>query len=552
MVVVIPSRLPGLSGSAKGGGMRSKRRLLFLTTFILLIGTGCGRQQLPDETETIVSQRGASVGETPALLDGATVKQQITVLAQDSAGTLDPYLMVGTGLEKSIAAHIWDTLVWRSDDFDLEPGLAESWRLMNDLTWEIALRHDINFHNGEPFNAQSVKFSLERTVQLEDSVETFASDVALQSVEVIDDYTVRIHTAEPAVSMIYELSTVEMLPPAYYAKTALEELSFSPIGSGPYQVASWDPDGRVVLEANTDYWRGAPAIETLVFQAESDVNQRLTRLAEASADIVIDLAPDNAEAANTEGTKLVTVESTRRLFVGLRAEEDTPLADRRVRQAMNYALDVQALIAEFHAGYGQRYGSWVNPPYANPELGPWPYDPDKAKDLLTQAGYSEGFEVAMDTPVGRYYRDQEIAEAIAAQLERVGIRVTVQPQEWSTYASERLIPKKTAPLFLLSLMSRGDGLEDARNLAFDFPFNPTLWYNDEFEQLIGKAGNTFNQTLHLSLLRQAQAVAYEEAPWIWLWRPFHFYGVSQDLNWWQPRADGLIYLYIPAPKATTD
>jgi peptide/nickel transport system substrate-binding protein len=248
----------------------------------------------------------------------------------------------------------------------------------------------------------------------------------------------------------------------------------------------------------------------------------------------------------------MAIESTRRLFVGLRSQEDAPVADARVRQALNYALNTQSLITEFHAGYGQRYGSWVGSPNADPGLTPWPYDIDKAQDLLAQAGYPEGFEIDMDTPVGRYYRDQEIAEAIATQLAEIGIKVNVHPREWSTYVRERLIPKETASLFLLSLMSRGNDLEDTRNLAYSFPFNPTLWYNEEFEQLLSEAEQTFNQSLRLDLLRQAQAIAYEEAPWIWLWRPFLFYGVSQDLDWWQPRADGLIYLYTSAPEQTEE
>jgi peptide/nickel transport system substrate-binding protein len=354
------------------------------------------------------------------------------------------------------------------------------------------------------------------------------------------------------VSMIYEISTVEMLPPIYYTETALEDLTRNPVGSGPYRLDSWDLGGRVVLEANADYWQGTPTIRTLIFQAEPDVDKRLTRLADGDADLITDLPPSEAKAANTRYTQLAAIESTRRLFVGLRSQEGTPMANKRVRQALNYAVDVQALITEFHAGYGQRYGSWVNPPNADPNLAPWPYDPDKAQDLLAQAGYADGFEIAMDTPAGRYYQDQEIAEAIAAQLEKIDVKVTVNPQEWSTYTRKQLIPKETAPMFLLGLMSRGNGLEDTRNLAYSFPFNPTLWYNEEFENLVGEAEETFNQTLRLNLLRRAQAVAYEEAPWIWLWRPYLFYGVGEDLEWWHPRADGLIYLYTPATPTTTE
>jgi peptide/nickel transport system substrate-binding protein len=521
--------------------------LVLLLTLAVAIG-GCSNTK-----ETAPRPLDAVAGtEQIAAAPQAYGVDRVVVLAESALTTLDPYFMVSIHPDDSVAAHLWDTLVWLNDDLELEARLAESWRLVNDLTWELKLRRGVSFHNGEPFNAQAVRFSLERTRQLGNSLETFASDVALQSVEVIDDYTVHIHTAKPVVSMAYELSTVEMLPPVYYAQTGLEDLARNPVGSGPYQLVGWDSDGRLVLEANAGYWQGGGAIHTLVFETERDADKRLARLVDGDARLITDLPPDQAEAANTAHTRMVAIESTRRLFVGLRSQDGTPLADRRFRQALNYAVDAQALITEFHAGYGQRYGSWVNPFHADSDLAPWPYDPEKAQDLLAQAGYPEGFEVTMDTPAGRYYRDQEIAEAIATQLAEVGIKVTVQPWEWSVYVRERLVPKETASLFLLSLTSRGNALEDTRNLAYDFPFNPTLWYNEEFEQLLGRAEQAFNQTVRLNILGQAQAIAYDEAPWIWLWRPFLFYGVSPDLDWWKPRADGLIYLYAPVRGTTTE
>jgi peptide/nickel transport system substrate-binding protein len=524
--------------------MRSRDCLLVLLVILAPMVGGCGRgvnEVTPRPTDAaVITEQATSVPEADDL-------SQVVVLTASEPTTLDPYFVTSIHPEESVVAHIWDTLTWVNDDLELEPQLAESWRLVDDLTWELKLRHGVTFHNDELFNAQAVKFSLERTRELEGSLETFASDVELQSVEIVDDYTVYIHTAEPAVSMIYELSTVEMLPPVYYSQAAPEDLARNPVGTGPYRLTEWSPDGSITLEANAEYWKGVPAVPVLVFQAERDVDQRLARLTSGDADLVTDLPPDQADAANTDRTYLKVVEGTRRLFVGLRFQEGTPVADKRFRQALNYAVNVPALVSEFHAGYGQRYGSWVNPPNADPDLTPWPYDPDKARDLLAQVDYPEGLEIVMDVPKGRYYRDQEIAEAIAAQLSEVGIEVSVHAYDWSTYVHERLVPKETSPLFLLSLMSRGNGLEDTQNLAYDFPFNPTLWYNEEFEELFGQAKETFNQTLRLNLLHQAQAVAYEEAPWIWLWRPFLFYGVSQDLDWWQPRADGLIYLYISTP-----
>jgi peptide/nickel transport system substrate-binding protein len=522
--------------------MRARYSVLVLLSALVLVTGGC-REGSPPNT-VVPTEQATPTSETYSI-------DQIIVLTASSPTTLDPYRMVSVYPEDSIAAHLWDTLVWLNDDLELEPRLAESWWLVNNSTWELELRLGVTFHNGEPFNAQAVKFSLERTRQSSTSLETFASDVALQSVEIIDDYTVRIHTTEPAVSMMYELSTVEILPPIYYAQATLEDLSHNPVGSGPYQLVSWDA-GSIVLEANVDYWQAVSDVHTLVFRTEHDADDRLAQLNDGDVDLITDLSPDQTEMINAEYTRLASVESTRRLFVGLRCQDGTLLADKRFRQALNYAVDVQTLVTEFHAGYGQRYGSWVNPPHDNPELLPWPYDPDQARGLLAQVDYTDDVELVLDTPMGRYYRDQEIAEAIAAQLAEVGVKVTVRPQEWSVYVREQLVPQETAPLFLLSLASRGNGLEDVRNLAYDFPFNPTLWYNEEFERVLGRAEGIFDQTLRLDLLRQAQTIAYNEAPWIWLWRPYLFYGLSNDLNWWQPRADGLVYLYISTLDTTTE
>ena len=519
--------------------MRARHCFLKVLLALFLAVAGCRQAREPTIRPAVTTATTEQMTPTPQVrrID------QVVVLTANDLTTLDPYLMVSITPDDSVAAHLWDTLVWVNDDLELEPRLAESWRLLNNFTWELKLRQDVTFHNGEPFDAQAVKFSLERTAMLPNSLETFASDVAWEDVDIITDYIVHIRTAGRAVSMMYELSTVEILPPSYYAQVPLDDLAHSPVGSGPYRLTSWEPGDRVVLEANTDYWQGPPAIQTLVFQTEPDLEERLARAGTDGAYLIADIPPDRAQSVNSERAQLMAVESTRRLFVGLRAENNLPLADKRVRQALNYAVDVQGLIDEFHAGYGQRYGSWVNPPHADPSLSPWPYDPEKAKDLLVQAGYADGFEITMDTPVGRYHQDREIAEAIAAQLADIGVKVTVQPWDWPPYLRERLAPKETAPLFLASLISRGNGLEDTRNLAYDFPFNPTLWLNEDFENLLDRADQAFNETLRSNMLRQAQAIAYEDAPWIWLWRPYLFYGVSEDLNWWRPRADGLIYLY---------
>jgi len=200
---------------------------------------------------------------------------------------------------------------------------------------------------------------------------------------------------------------------------------------------------------------------------------------------------------------------------------------------------VETIGQTLFAGYATRYGSWVNPPNNNPDLKPYPYDPEKAKALLAEAGYPDGFDVVLNTPVGRYNKDKEAAEAIGAYLTEVGIRTEVVPMDWATYVQEMLIPRQNLQIGLIGLGSAANDLEDAQNLVKDWPLSITDWYNEEYEALYNEALSTLDDAKRQELLFKAQEIAYEECPWIWLWRQYDFYGVSKRLKW-TPRADEFI------------
>lgn len=466
-----------------------------------MLGACSNRVGTPETTiapsSTLEAPSGPIAIATP---EPATALQTVTVITHRALQTLEPYQLVGMHPDESVAYHLWDTLVWINDDFSLAPMLAESWTLVNDQTWRFDLRQGVTFHNNEPFNAEAVKFSLERSTSLPTSLETFYTDAHVEAIEVVDDYTVRIRTSEPVSNLPYLITSVEMLPPGYYSRTPADQLATQPVGTGPYRVQSWVPGQPLVLEANLDYWQGTPLISTLIFDSKDTPTARLEALLKGEANLVADLTPEQATEAETDATRFLPVESTKRLFIGIRSDPGTPLADVRVRQALNYAVNVDTLIKEYSGGFGQRYGSWVLPPGANPELTPWPYDLGQARMLLAEAGYSEGFNVVLDAPSGRYYNDLAIAEAVAEQLAQIGVQVTVQSYNWESYVTKRLAPQRTAPLFLLALASRGDPLTDTENLSFAFLFNPTQWLHADFEELLEKARGTFNEQRRLRLL----------------------------------------------------
>lgn len=504
-----------------------------------------GSDPVEGETRVEAEEEGAT---PPAQQDGPVV-----ILVAGRITTLDPYKMVRTHPDESVARHLWDTLTRLDDDLQVASHLAESWRLVNNFTWEFKLRQDIVFHNNEPVDAEAVRFSIERAQTMPGSLETFAADVVLEEVEVVDDHTVRLTTRQPVVNLPYHLAFLEILPPMYYSQTPPNRLAFAPVGSGPYQlVDEWTSGEPVVLDAAPAYWQGQAAVPRLEFETVPLANDRLTALRLNSADLVTDLPPIAAEEWNIPDSRLESIVSTRQMFVGINIQEDTPLADKRVRQALNYGVNVEQIIDNLLEGYGQPYGSWVYSPAESLDLEPWPYDPDLAQELLAEAGYSEGFTVTLRAPDGAYYHDAEISNAIAQQLEQIGVTVNVETESiWDIYVHDLLTGNIEGSLFLLALNSRGNTLEEIKNLSSAFEFNPTQWQNESFEETLDRAIVTFNEEARTALLNEAQIIAYEESPWIWLWKPYDFYGVNSNLDW-TPRPDGLVYLYRPATPEVGD
>jgi len=513
-------------------------RLILLACLLSGLLLGCrNKDQTPEPTPTLEVTPGTP---TPEPL------QEVIVLTADEIRTLEPYRMVSVRAEISLAGHIWDTLTFVNSDQELEPGLATDWRLINNFTWEFDLREDVFFHNGEPVNAEAVRFSIERAQSMPGSLETFGYDTQLEQIEVLDDYQFRLVTTSPVSNLVYLVSSIEILPPIYYSETDAEELSRAPVGSGPYRVAEWTPGSAVELTAVSTHWRGEPAWPKIIFDSEPDAQARLQALQDGAATLIADLPPTTADEWEIPDARLLTIESAKRLFVGIHIEPGSPLADVNVRQALNYGTDVAALTETWLKGYGQRYGSWVNPPGNNVQLEPWRYDPDQARELLALAGYPDGFVTTLHTPTGVYPHDVEIANAIADQWGELGITVRVEVHEWPEYVGT-LLSDSPPPLFLLGLNSRADPLQDTRNLSASFGFNPTGWESSSFEDRVRRAQSNFNNNARGRLLNEAQAIAYEAAPWVWLWRQVDFYGVVPALPW-TPRADGRIYLFEPPAR----
>jgi peptide/nickel transport system substrate-binding protein len=202
-----------------------------------------------------------------------------------------------------------------------------------------------------------------------------------------------------------------------------------------------------------------------------------------------------------------------------------------VRQALNYAINFDAINRALLAGKGERMRSIINPPYTPAEAKAYPYDVNKAKALLAEAGFPNGFSVVMDSPDGRYIKDKEMAQAIAQDLERVGIKVELRTLEWSLYAGDKLAKRDPDDLFFLGLGAPVDGQSDLFFVHKDYSLNSTYWKNDEWHAIFDEYRRTLDEKKREEMRVKMDAILHDDPPWIFVWKQVDFYGVNKKLTW---------------------
>ena len=459
---------------------------------------------------------------TPTPMPGP---EKVVILQSVDAVSLDPdQLQAQPG--RNIANHIFARLVRRDEEsLEIKPDLAESWELINDLTWQFKLRKGIVFHNGEPFTASAVKFSLERA----NAIPTWGmKQIALDKIEVLDDYTVNIVTKEPRANMLTFLLESLIMPPEYYGTTPEDKVATQPVGAGPYKFVEWVRDDHVTLEAFPEYWGGPAAIKTLVWRVVPEASSRIAELETGGADIIAKVPPDQAQQVKgIEGATVVRVPSGYRMQIGMRHDKG-PMQDKRVRQAINYGVNVDRIIEYLMEGNAIRMTSVLNPPYRNPDLKPYPYDPDKAKELLAEAGYPDGFKVVLMSPSGRYTNDLKVSQAVAADLAKIGIEADVQTFEWSVYI-DKMMENKLDDMWFIGMGAYYEGQLELNNYAGGF--EQFTWHNAEFKTLWDELTGTMDDAKRREILYKIQDLFLEDPPILMLYKGIDLYGVREGLEW---------------------
>jgi len=484
-------------------------------------------------------------------LSHAQVGATVVVDQGTDTESMDP-MFTQARFSDNVMLTMFETLVTRDSAMHYSPLLAESWRILNPTTWQFKLRPGVRFQDGEPFNAAAVKYTIDRLYAPAIKAPSFLKGfVQLDRIDVVNDSTVNIVTKAPAPLMLEWLVYFYMMAPKYYSAITLPQAALRPIGTGPYVFKEWVHDDHVTVTANPNYWGPKPSIGTIIFRPVPEDGTRIADLLSGSADIIVNVPPDQASRINGSSIAAVkTVEGGRDIFIGMRTDRPI-LRDARVRQAMNYAVDVDAIIKSLLNGTGRRMATVVNA-FANPAVKPYPYDPNKAKELMAEAGWKltngvltnaqgQPFTVTMDTPVGRYIADKEVAQAVASYLQAVGVQITVNALAWPIYSKKMFEDVNPADMYLLGLGSSFDGQDEIRYLQKDFGYNPTFWNNPDFEKTYAALNATVDPKQRTQDLYTLQLIAHDDPPIIYLYKQTDYYGANKRLNW-SPRADELIVL----------
>lgn len=484
---------------------------------------------------------------------GAQDSSSIVIAQGGDAASLDPQ-MQNDSRSKVILNNIFDTLIYRNLDLELVPMLATGWEALDDTTWQVTLREDVVFHNGEAFDANDVKFTLERPLDADLGSPLGSRFSVIESVEMIDDFTVNIHTVEPFPLLPARLSEWFIIPDEYFAANDAEVVASSPIGTGAYKFVEWSIDDHLTLEANNDYWRGTPAIQSVTFRPIPENSTRVAAIQSGDVDLITEVpAFRQSEVEADDNLDIRPVRSTFFQYVALDGTKNPVLADVRVRQAIQYATNVPEIIEVLFEGSAEQ----ISIPLAHGVFGndgalePYPYDPDRARELLTEAGYPDGITFALDAPVGRYAQDREVAEALVGQWAQAGINVELNINEWSVQLTKYRATSNPAnedpanELVEAHFMGWGTSTFDADDVlwgGFARQPNKNNYVNQDVIDLVTRAHTILDPEERADLYAQALDIIYEEVPWLFLFQQFDIYGVRSDIEW-EPRQDQLIEVF---------
>ncbi|OLE58195.1 MAG: ABC transporter substrate-binding protein [Bacillati bacterium ANGP1] len=478
-------------------------------------------------------------------LHAQSVPHTLKIAIGTDPDTFDPAGQT-TGLVMNMVGYLYERLV----ALDLKqnqvvPHLATRWQVSADgLTYTFKLRSSVTFQDGAPLNADAVKFTFDRLLDPKTRAPLREPLMVIKETQVIDDMTVRFLLSRPDPLFLTSLThwVASIVSPSTTRRVG-ENLGRDPTGSGtgPYMFKEWVRGSHILFVRNPNYWGRKPAFDEVMFRIAPDAGVRETMLLAGDVHMaVLPPAPDVGRLRTHPGFRIVDAVASRMIYIGMNTQWG-PFKDVRVRQAVNYAVNKQALLA----GIAFDLGTVADSPcvsmvsgYAPIQSGGWPFNPSKARQLLREAGYPDGFDVDFITPTGRYIQDFQVAQAITAELHNINVRANVRTMDWPTYLATVLQPsdRTSLQMFLLAWVPFPLDCSAVLRPMFHPSQHPpqglgaTFYKNEKTDDLLERARGEMDESRRKEFLKEAQTLIWHDAPWIFLWSQKWYVATVRNLE----------------------
>jgi len=452
--------------------------------------------------------------------------KQLTIGIGIDADTLNPQEQTTT-LMQNMCALLYDTYLYLTPEGKLEPRLITKFEVSPDgLTWTLHLRQGVKFSDGTPFNAKAMKLSFDRALDSKLRVPLRFTITMVKECVVVDDSTVQLKLSYPFAPLDQTLSmaVASTISPAAIEKYG-DDVRNNPVGAGPYKLSEWVKGDRIVMVRNDDYWGPKATVEKIIWKIVPEVSTRESMLRAGQIDICYKPSPANVTALKADPKIKVDMPlDTRTIFMALRGDRPA-LKDKRVRQAFNYAVDKKAIVKKILFDTGEPMDGPVSPKvfgYAKMET-QYDYNPDKAKQLLKEANFDFNQAVRLATPQGRYLFDTQVAEAVLAYLQAIGVKAELRVYDWPTFMAA--VYKVEQPEMDVSLLGWGPLIMDADTALYGqfttsvYPpkgLGSAFYSNPEFDKIMEQSRLEQNPEKRKAVLVQASKIVWEDCPWLWL------------------------------------
>jgi peptide/nickel transport system substrate-binding protein len=462
---------------------------------------------------------------------------------QSSVSIGDPHIASDASDRLGIVFSIYEALVKLDEDGEYRPSLAERWEAGEDArTWTFFLREDVRFHNGEVMTATDVVATLGRVLDpsIGGSFGTqgvYISYLGTAEISALDELTVRIVTEDPMADLLDLLVAMPISP-----ASELANLPGKYTGSGPYKIVE-QSDDRLVVAAHEEYWGGTPTYREIHWVGERDPERRVDAVLNGEADIASGIGLQGKNRIIEDGDAQTREWDSGLAIIFMANSQAGPCRDRRVRQALNYAIDLDQIIAEIKQGAAKPLNGFLTPHHFgyNPETPAYPYDPEMARRLLAEAGYADGLTLTFDIPSTMPDEAPALARMMAEQFSEVGINLEIVEHHDRAAYSEMVREKNIndAAAFDSSPRSTYRVLMEKIHSGRRGP-----WWegysNAEVDSLIEESQATIATDDRQAIYRRIYSIIRDDAPWIFLYRPTRYWGVGPAMGDWVPRADGLL------------